>query len=96
MTVSGGCTARWHGPSVETLILFCTAVAAVGIVIVPALVAPSHRFHVALVSFVGGAAFAVYAASGGSVWAPFAVAAVNGAGALRLAASKWRRHPIAT
>ncbi len=96
LVVSGACTAPWHGPSVEALILVCTAVAAFGIVIVPALVAPSHRFRVALASFLGGAAFAVYAAGGGSVWIPFAVAAVTGSGALRLAASKWRGSPGAS
>jgi len=84
------CMATWHGPAVDALILLCTAVAATGIVVVPALVAPSRRFLVAALEYAGGAAFAVYAASGGDLWGPFVVAAISGSAALGLAASRWR------
>lgn len=90
LVISGACTAAWHAPVVNALVLVCTAVAAVGIVIVPALVAPTHRLLVAGLAYGCGALFAVYAASGGTLWGPFFVAAIGGSGALWLASSWWR------
>jgi hypothetical protein len=46
LVVSGACTASWHGPASEALLLLCTALASAGIVLVPALVAPARRFRV--------------------------------------------------
>jgi hypothetical protein len=90
LVVSGACTASWHYPAVEVLILLCTALVSVGIVLVPALVAPAKRLHVAALAYGCGAAFAIYAASGGSLWGPFAAAALCGSGALWFAAARWR------
>lgn len=91
LMVSGLCTASWHAPAVEVLILLCTAVVSAGIVLIPAFVAPSNRFRVATFAFACGTVFGLYAASGGSMWGPFFVAASAGSASLWLAASKWRR-----
>jgi len=90
LVVSGACTAAWHAPAVDALVLLCTAIAAVGIVIVPALVAPSRRLLVAGLAYACGTAFAVYAASGGQLWGPFFVAGVSGSIAVWLASLRWR------
>jgi hypothetical protein len=95
LMVSGACTASWHAPAVDALIFLCTAVVSAGIVLVPAFLAPSYRFQVAALAFAGGAAFALYAASGGSLWGPFFVSTLAGSASLWLAASKWRRPRIA-
>jgi hypothetical protein len=94
LVVSGACTASWHGPASEALLLLCTALASAGIVLVPALVAPARRFRVAVLAFGCGAAFALYAASGGSLWGPFFVAGLAGSASLWLAASRWRAREI--
>src|SRR5215470_2026939 len=92
---SGMCMAPWHAPAVEALILICTAAVSVGIVMLPALVAPARRFGVAMVAYGCGAAFAVHIASSGSLWGPVVVSGVSGSAALWLAASRWRKHEIA-
>jgi len=89
LMVSGACTARWHGPGVDALVLLCTALASAGVVIVPARVAPGRRFHVALAAFTVGAVFALYVARGGSLWGPFFAAALAGSAGLWLVASRW-------
>ena len=91
LMISGGCTASWHAPAVEALVLLCTGAVAAGIVILPALVAPSHRLQVACLAFALGAAFALLAASGGSLWGPFTIAALSGSAALWFVASSERR-----
>src|SRR5262245_23856301 len=68
LVVSGLCTASWYEPAFEALLLVCTALVAAGVVLVPALVAPAHRFRVAMIGYGCGATFALYAASGGSMW----------------------------
>jgi len=75
--------------------LLCTAVVSAGIVVIPALVAPSRRFRVAVLAFTCGAAFALYAASGGSLWGPFFVAVLTGSASLWFVGSKWRAREIA-
>ena len=95
LVVSGMCTAPWHSPAVEALMLTCTALVSAGVVIAPALIAPSHRFEVAAVAYGCGAAFAIYTARGGGLWAPFFVAALVGSASLWLAASKWKHSRIA-
>ena len=95
LVVSGACTASWHAPAVEVLMLVCTALVSAGIVVIPALIAPARRFQVAAVAFGCGATFAIYAASGGSLWGPFFVSALTGAGSLWLVASKWNARGIA-
>ncbi len=80
--VSGMCTASWHRPAVDGLTIVCALLAAVGIVLVPARIAPSNRFTVAFVAYLCGAAFAVYVATSGSMWGPFIAAAIGGSAAL--------------
>lgn len=90
LVVSGMCTATWHGPAVEVLILLCTAAVSAGIVIVPALVAPAARSRVAFFAFACGAVYALYVASGGSMWGPFFVSGLSGSAGLWFIVSKGR------
>jgi hypothetical protein len=90
LVVSGMCTAPWHEPAVEALVLVFTALVAAGVVLVPAVMAPAHRYRVATIGYGCGAAFALYVASAGSMWRPVLVSAVSGSAALALAAWKWR------
>jgi hypothetical protein len=90
LMVSGACTASWHAPAVEALMLLCTAIVAAGIVIIPAYVAPAQRFLVAALAYGCGAVFALYAASDGSLWGPFFVAAFTGSASLWFVAARWR------
>jgi len=91
LMISGVCTAPWYAWAVDALVLVYTALVSAGVVLVPGFLAPSHRFYVALCAYAVGACFAIYVAALGSMWAPFAVAAVSGSAALWLAASTWRR-----
>ena len=90
LVVSGMCTAWWYGPAVEGWILVRSAVVAAGLVLLPAAVAPAHRFVIATIAFVAGAAFAIYVASGGHAWGPFTAAACAGVLAWHRAAGWWR------
>jgi hypothetical protein len=94
LMVSGLCTAWWHAPAVETLILACTVIVAVGLVILPGLIAPAWKFPVALIAYGCGAAFAIYVAiaSFGSFWKPFIASALSGSAALWMAATRWRKR----
>ena len=91
LMVSGSCTAAWHAPAEEVLLLLCTALVSAGIVVILAYVAPARRFLVAALAFGCGALFGLYAASGGYLWGPFIVAGLTGSASLWFAASKWRR-----
>ena len=75
--------------------LVCTAMVAFGVVFVPALVAPTHRFRVALVAFACGAAFAIYVVSSGTLWHAFVVSAVSGSAALWVIASRFEPQQTA-
>jgi hypothetical protein len=90
LMISGMCSAPWHGPAFDALVLFYTGMVSAGVVLVPAVLAPSHRFRVALAAYVYGAAFAVYVLAAGSAWGPFVVAAASGSAALLVAAARWR------
>ena len=96
LVVSGACTATWYEPAFYALTVAFSALAAILIVFVPALVAPSHRFGVAILAFACGAAFATYfAALERSLWGPFVAASVGGSAALWLASTRWRQRWIA-
>lgn len=86
--VSGACTASWHAISVDILTFVLAAVAALGIVLAPASVAPSHQFAVAVTAFGLGAAAATWMAIGGGMLGPFAAAAAGGIVGLILAARR--------
>jgi hypothetical protein len=90
LMVSGLCTAAWHAPAVEALILLCTAIVSAGIVIIPAYVAPAKRFRVAALAYGCGAVFALYGASDGDFWGPFFMAGLTGSASLWFIASS--RH----
>jgi hypothetical protein len=88
--VSGLCTAPWYGPAFDGLALLCSAVAAAGIVLLPALAAPARRIAVAGCAYAAGASLALYAASAGGLWGPFLGAAIGGTLALGAALFSWR------
>jgi hypothetical protein len=88
--VSGACIAPWHQPAIEALIIVCAGLAAFGIVVVAALVAPVHKLRVAVVAFACGALFAGYLAQSGDAWGPFLSAGTGGSIGLWLVASRWR------
>lgn len=90
--VPGACTAGWHAVSVDVLTLVLAALAALGIVLAPASVAPSHGFAVAATAFGLGAA-ATWIAIGGGMLGPFAAAAAGGIVGLILAARTYRGQP---
>ena len=88
LMVSGACMASWHRPAMAGLEMLCATIAAVGFVILPALVAPAHRIHVAVVCFVVGGLLTLVLAIAGALWAPSAVAAIAGVTALRMSVSR--------
>ena len=58
--VSGTCEADWFR-SAESILMFCfSALAAVLVVVLPTLIAPSRRRAVAVLALIGGAACAVW------------------------------------
>jgi hypothetical protein len=89
--ISGMCAAPWHATAVELLVVIFAAAAAFAIVVVCALVAPAHRLSVAVIAFACGAVFAGYAASEGTMWAPFIAAAAGGSAGLVFARSRRAR-----
>jgi hypothetical protein len=90
LMISGMCTAPWHPPAFDALVVVYAALVSAGVVLVPAWLAPAHRFAVALSAYLLGACFAIYVAVGGSMWLPFVAAAASGSAALGFAASRWR------
>jgi hypothetical protein len=90
--ISGFCIAPWHAPAVDALIVTYAAATAFGIVVMCGLLAPAHKFTVALIAFLCGTVFATFAASEGTMWKPFIAAAVGGSAGLVLAASRWRNR----
>jgi hypothetical protein len=96
LVVSGACTASWYDPAFYSLTSFFSGLVAIGIVLVPALIAPAFRFHIAVLAFSTGAAFAVYfTILDHSLWAPFVAAALGGSFGLWLAFVWWKRRGIA-
>lgn len=89
---SGMCNASWHAPAVDVLIIAMAALAAFGVVVAPAAIAPGHRFIVALSMFVLGAIVATAMAMEGGMPGPFTGAAIGGIGGLAVAAARWRRR----
>ncbi|MCB1036965.1 MAG: hypothetical protein KDD47_24270 [Acidobacteria bacterium] len=96
LVVSGLCTAPWFSSAVDGLTAVCTAVVAAALVLVPAWVAPRHRFVIACLAYLFGAAFATYLAFGGGFLNLFLLAAASGSLALWAAWKKWPRLSTAT
>ena len=90
--ISGFCTAPWHATAIDVLVGAYAAATAFGIVVVCGFLAPANKFTVALIAFICGAVFAAFAASEGTMWAPFTAAAVGGSAGLVLASSRWRNR----
>jgi hypothetical protein len=93
LVVSGACTAPWHPPAFEALVLCCVALLALGVVLVPAAVAPRGGLGVAIAAYAWGAVYAGYVASRGGMWDLVAASAISGSLALGWAWSHGR--PVA-
>ena len=90
--VSGMCQADWYEPAFDALVAVFAGISAVVVVLVPALIAPTHRLRMAWVAYGVGAAFAICSALGGSsLYPPAAAALLCGAAAVALAHRLWRR-----
>ena len=92
LMISGVCTAPWHRPATAALEMVCAALAAVGFIALPAMVAPAHHTLVAVGCFVVGGLLTIELAIAGALWAPSAAAAVVGVATLRTIISKSRRN----
>jgi hypothetical protein len=91
LMISGLCTAWWHQPAMTLLESACAGIAAAGVVLIPALVAPGYRIQVAAIFFAAGAVFATALAGAGGMWGPLLTAAVTGTAALYAGMTRWRR-----
>ena len=76
---SGHCIAPWFRPVSEGLVAFGAALAAVLVMIVCTLLAPTHRRQVAIATFAVGAAVAIYMGLGANSYAAMVSAIVAGA-----------------
>jgi hypothetical protein len=90
LMISGVCTAAWHPPAMRVLEAVCAAVAAAGVVVAPALIAPAYRVAVATICFFAGAAFAVFMAWAGGLWIALAAAALSGTTVWYVCVRRWR------
>ena len=89
LVISGLCVAWWYDPMVRALLLFCTATVSAAVVLIPAAIAPHHRFSVSVVAYAIGACMATDFAAAG-LWALVVTAAFVGSLALWFAATRWR------
>jgi hypothetical protein len=94
LMISGICTAPWHGPAMTALEMACAAIAAVGFIALPAIVAPAYHIPVAVGCFVVGGLLTIELAIAGALWAPAAVAAIAGVITLWLTISRSRRRSV--
>lgn len=92
LMVSGLCTAAWHRPAMAGLEMLCAGIAAIGFIVLPAKVAPTHRVQVAVVCFVVGGLLTSALAVAGALWWPSAVAAIAGIAALRIITNESARR----
>jgi hypothetical protein len=92
LMVSGICTAPWHRPAMAGLEMVCAAIAAVGFIALPAMVAPAYHVPVAVGCFVVGGLLTIQLAIAGALWAPSAVAAIAGITTLCMIISRSRRR----
>ena len=76
---SGHCFAPWFRPVSDGLIAFGAALAAVLVMIVCTLLAPTHRRHVAIATFAVGAVIAVFMGLAANAYAAMVSAVVAGA-----------------
>lgn len=76
--ISGMCAAPWYRYVEGGLIMGCAGLAAVLIVVVSAVLAPSHRLCVASAVLGGGVIVALYMAYAAGAWGSFAAAVLAG------------------
>ena len=88
--VSGACMAPWSLFIKSTAVGLSAAIAAAGVVLLPTLLAPSHRWLVARIAFTCGLLLALYLslAVRWVMWIPMVCAILSGIGVLWLV----RRH----
>lgn len=77
--ISGMCMAPWSSIVKDGIIIFGASLSAILVLLFSAVVAPSKRKLVAKFIYVGGCAFALYAASETSAWGAFSGAIISGA-----------------
>lgn len=68
LMVSGSCMADWWEVAYKTILILFSGLSAIGVVIFPALVAPSHKNKIALLSYSVGAVFAFWFAVSLEAW----------------------------
>ena len=90
--VSGMCQADWYEPAFDALVAVFSGISAVLVVLVPALIAPTHRLRMAWIAYGVGAAFAIFFALGTSLYPPAAAALLGGATAVAIAHRLWPRN----
>ena len=90
LIVSGLCYAAWFSPSANALVILIAGLVAFGIIVTTTAVAPSHKWWVALMSYISGPAVATFVVSTSfvGVLGPLAGAAAGGTAALAIL---WRR-----
>jgi len=91
LMISGVCTAPWHGPAMTALEMVCAALAAVGFIVLPATIAPSHRVPVAVGCFIIGGLLTIELTIAGGLSAAAVVASIAGVMTLWLTISRSRR-----
>lgn len=65
--ISGHCVAPWMRVVTEVAVALGSAIAAFLVVLLPFLVAPAYKLHVAMVAFIGGLSVAIYFIIAGDV-----------------------------
>ena len=85
LIVSGSCEAVWYQPVHDALMVMFSGLAAIGVVLSTALVAPSNSRYVAIVAFAIGACFATYfiAMDPSDFWMLWIASLASGLAALR-------------
>jgi hypothetical protein len=94
LMISGICTAPWHAPAMTALEMACAAIAAVGFIALPAMVAPAHHIPVAVGCFVVGGLLTIELTIAGGLSAAAAVAAIAGVTTLWLTILRSRRRSV--
>ena len=58
--ISGMCVAEWFESVITIIMLFSFSIAAVLVVILPTIIAPSHKVTIAIIAYIIGAIFALH------------------------------------
>jgi hypothetical protein len=88
--ISDHCNMTWFVYAKQALFVASLSLSAVGVVIIPALLAPSRRLTVATLAYLGGATVATYFLIQTSSWNFFVFPAIGGTAALCVAWINWR------